>query len=144
MSLFDLTKHKGQAIAVVDAPAEDAIGHAPVRGCEDLGNEGPAYRPEGERVVRSWSRVEKAVLLDSPADGESHGDEHPEDDELPVAGAEPHEQAGQGEGQAARGQHHRPRQPLVQEVGQDGQEHRREDEDQDERRARQHLKWGGN
>ena len=79
----------------------------------------------------------------TPADSEAHGYEHPEDDEMPVAGAESDQEAGQGEGQGPGRQHHRPRQPLVQEVGQDGQEHGREDEDQDEGGARQHLEKGG-
>ena len=43
---YQLTKHKCQAIAVVDAPAEDAVSHAPVGGSEDLGNQGAAHRPE--------------------------------------------------------------------------------------------------
>ena len=76
----------------------------------------------------------------TPADSEAHGYEHPEDDQVPVAGAEPHQETGQGEGQGAHCQHHCPREPLIQEVRQDGQEHCREDEDQDKRGARQHLK----
>ena len=69
----------------------------------------------------------------SPADSEAHGYEHPENYEVPVAGAEADQEAGQGEGQGAYGQHHRPGQPLVQQVRQDGQEHGGEDEHQDER-----------
>ena len=79
----------------------------------------------------------------SPADSEAHGYEHPEDDELPVAGAEADQEAGQGEGQGAHGQHHRPGQPLIQQVRQDGQEHGGEDEHQDEGGASQHLEIGG-
>ena len=45
-----LTKDKGQAISIVDAPAEDAIGHAPVGGCEDLSNQGAAHRSEEGEV----------------------------------------------------------------------------------------------
>ena len=43
-----LTEHKSETVAVVDAPAEDAIGHAPVRGGEDLRNQGSAHRSEVE------------------------------------------------------------------------------------------------
>ena len=49
-SRHKLTKDKGQAISVVDAPAKDAIGHAPVGGCEDLSNEGAAHRSEEGEV----------------------------------------------------------------------------------------------
>ena len=75
----------------------------------------------------------------SPANSEPHGYEHPEDDQVPVAGAEPDQQAGQGEGQGPHRQHHCPGQPIVQQVRQDGQEHGGEDEHQDEGGASQHL-----
>ena len=78
-------------------------------------------------------------VIYSPADSEAHGYEHPEDDQVPVAGAEPDQQAGQGEGQGPHRQHHCPGQPLVQQVRQDGQEHGGEDEHQDEGGASQHL-----
>ena len=52
----NLTKDKGQSISVVDAPAEDAIGHAPVGGGEDLGNQGSAHwSEEGEVSLENRS-----------------------------------------------------------------------------------------
>ena len=59
---------------------------------------------------------------------------------MPVLGAEPHEEAGQGEGGGAHGQQDSPGQLGVQQVGQDGQHHGGEDEDQDEGGPSQELK----
>ena len=66
----NLTKDKGQAISVVDAPAEDAIGHAPVGGGEDLGNQGATHRSEeGEVSVENRSAfVEKTTFGVTQAD----------------------------------------------------------------------------
>ena len=59
---------------------------------------------------------------------------------MPVLGAQTHQEAGQGEGGGAHGQQDSPGQLGVQQVGQDCQQHCREDEDQDEGRASQKLK----
>ena len=59
---------------------------------------------------------------------------------MPVLGAEPHQEAGQGEGDGAHSQQDSPGQLGVQQVGQDRQQHCREDEDQDEGWPSQKLK----
>ena len=62
-----LTEHKSEAVAVVDAPAEDAIGHAPVGGCEDLSNQGAAHRSEEGEVslenIYQWVENQRVFSL---------------------------------------------------------------------------------
>lgn len=59
---------------------------------------------------------------------------------MPVLRAQSHQEAGQGEGGGAHGQHDGPGQLGVQQVGQDGQQDGGEDEDQDEGWPSQKLK----
>ena len=59
---------------------------------------------------------------------------------MPVLGAQTHQEAGQGEGGSADSQEDSPGQLGVQEVGQDGQQHGGEDEDEDEGGSSQELK----
>ena len=61
---------------------------------------------------------------------------------MPVLGAQTHQEAGQGEGGGADSQEDSPGQLGVQEVGQDRQQDGREDEDENEGRACQKLKYG--
>ena len=75
-----------------------------------------------------------------PAHSEAHGNHHPEYDEVPVLAAQAHHEAGQGEGECPGSQENCPRQVLVQEVREDGQQHGGEDEHLDKGRTGQNLK----
>ena len=75
-----------------------------------------------------------------PADSKTHGNHHPEYDEVPVLAAQAHHEAGEGEGECPSGQENSPGQVLVQEVREDCQQHRGEDEHLDEGRTGQNLK----
>ena len=127
------TEDEGEAVAVVDSPAEDTVGDSSGGGGEHLSDERAADR-SGEGTVKMLADTEL------PADRQSHRYQHPEDDQVPVLGTEAHQEACQGEGGRPCRQEDGPGQLGVEEVGEDGQEDGGEDEDEDEGGTCQELK----
>ena len=58
---------------------------------------------------------------------------------MPILRAQTHQETGQGEGESAGSQQHRPGQLLIEHIRHDGEEDSGEDEDQDKGGPSQHL-----